>query len=157
MFQLRHYLFRKLFAELNAPLIEAEYIPYDTLCKYLVFVHGNKASQCSRCELFEENRVRWFVSFKGAIWPKPLDLFPVFTLLEKIGKDFFFPFADHEPFGLREKVREQDRMMLAYGVVADCRGKKVRRYQLCALMDKLVERMLSICAGLAPDDRPCLI
>jgi hypothetical protein len=85
-------------------LIEAEDIPDHTLRKYLVLVHGNKTSQCARCELFKENRVRWSVSFEGAIWPEPFDLLPGLYFLKDIGKDFLLPIADHERFSLRKKV-----------------------------------------------------
>jgi hypothetical protein len=53
MLQFRQYVFCKMLPEFHAPLIEAEYIPDNALNEYLVFIHGDQASQDFWGELFE--------------------------------------------------------------------------------------------------------
>ena len=40
--------------------------------------------------------------------------------------------------------------------MAYCRCEKITGDELCALMDKLIERMLAVCPRLSPDNRACL-
>jgi len=61
--------------------------------------------------------------------------------------------AAHERLGLREEVREQDRVVLAERIVRLDRRDEVARHQPRALVDELIEGVLAVGAGLAPDDR----
>src|SRR5690606_31442602 len=60
-------------------------------------------------------------------------------------------------FGLCKEIGEQHVVVFADGVVRLCRCDEVARNQLGTLMDKLIKGMLSVGAGLAPDDGPGLV
>src|SRR5690606_17629463 len=62
----------------------------------------------------------------------------------------------HEGLGLGEEVGEQRGMVRAQRVLAARRREEVTRDQLRALVDELVEGVLAVGTGLAPDHRPRL-
>ena len=65
--------------------------------------------------------------------------------------------AERERLGLREDVGQQDVVMPAQRRERVREGDEVARDQPRALMDQLVERVLSVGAGLAPVDRAGLV
>ena len=71
----------------------------------------------------------------------------------QLGAGFVVGLAAHQRFGLREAVRDQQAMMIAELIVGLDADEKVGRDQPRALVQQLVERVLAVRAGLAPDDR----
>jgi len=52
--------------------------------------------------------------------------------------------ASHKGFGLSEKIRKQDHVMIANLVLRLNRGQKVSRNEFCSLVDELIECMLAV-------------
>ena len=75
----------KLFAKLNAPLVEGVDIPDHSLGKYAVFIESNQCSKRIGTEAFGKNRVGGTVAGKASMWTQPfrcsfgLNLIPGFT------------------------------------------------------------------------------
>ena len=63
----------------------------------------------------------------------------------------------HQRLGLRQEVRQEDRVMLAERVVRLDRRDKVAGDKFGSLVDELIERVLAVGARLAPDDRAGLV
>ena len=72
----------------------------------------------------------------------------------EFGAHFVRRFAFHQRFGLREEVGEQHRMMVAERIERARRRQKITRDQLGALMNQLVESVLTIRSRFAPQNRP---
>jgi hypothetical protein len=155
--QLRQYLLSQLLAEFDSPLVKTEYIPDNALRENFVLVHGYQAAQYSGRQHFKENGIGRPVAFESAERPETLNLFLVFTFFKKIGQHFFLSLAGHQCFCLRKEIGKQYLMMLSDRIMAYGRRKKVSRYKPGALMYKLVKGMLSVSAGLSPDNRTCLV
>src|SRR5471032_89540 len=67
--------------------------------------------------------------------------------------DFSLRSAESQRFSLGEQVGHQEIVMRWQGVQGLAETDKVTGDQLSTLMDKLIERMLAIGAGLSPIDR----
>ena len=65
--------------------------------------------------------------------------------------------ALHQRLGLRQEIRQQQGVVLANRVVGFHRGEKIARHQLGPLMQQLIEGVLAVGAGLAPDHRAGLV
>ncbi len=74
------------------------------------------------------------------------------SLLGQFGADFGFGLAFHEGFGLGEEIGEQNRVVLAEGILGFDRGEEIAGDEFRALVDQLIEGVLAVGAGLAPDD-----
>src|SRR5216683_7902789 len=64
----------------------------------------------------------------------------------------FLGLALHQRLGLGEEVGEQDRMMMPNRVVSFYGGNEVARNEFGALVDELIEGVLSVSARFTPDD-----
>src|SRR5919197_5395472 len=69
------------------------------------------------------------------------------------GLDLFGGLPERERLSLRKDVRQQQIVMPAQPVEWLSEGDEVAGNEPCALMDQLVERMLTVGAGLTPVDR----
>ena len=58
---------------------------------------------------------------------------------------------------MREEVGQQFVVMIGQRIMALCRRDKITRNQCGALMDQLIERMLTIRARFAPNNRAGLV
>lgn len=69
--------------------------------------------------------------------------------------DLLLGLAERESFGLSEEVRQEDTVVFTVcdGVVGVSGCKEIRGDEFSALVDELVERVLSVCARCAPDNR----
>lgn len=110
-----------------------------------MFIEGDQAAQAERGDLFEQEGVGWPVAAESFIGDQGGGYLP--------GFEFFAGLAVHQGLGLSEEVGQQLDMMVANGVMADRRGDKVAGDKNGALVDQLVEGMLAIGAGFAPDNR----
>ena len=68
--------------------------------------------------------------------------------------DLILSLSERQSFGLSEEVAQQDAVVLRVGdgVVGGGRGDEVGRDQLRSLVHELVERVLAVGPGRAPDD-----
>ncbi len=73
------------------------------------------------------------------------------------GFDFFRRFAKRQGFGLGKDIREQQIVMTSQRRERMSKGNKIARNQPGALMNQLIERMLSVGARFAPVNRAGLI
>src|SRR5579883_1355481 len=78
-------------------------------------------------------------------------------LRRALGFDLLRSLAEGERLGLGENVGGQQIVMASERVQRAAEGDEVGRNQLGSLMNQLVEGMLSVGAGLAPENRPGLI
>ena len=70
-----------------------------------------------------------------------------------LGPDLVLRLAEGQRFGLGEQVRHQQVVMAAERVQGLAETDEIARDQLGPLVDELVEGMLAVGAGLAPDRR----
>jgi hypothetical protein len=136
-------------AELDAPLIERVDVPDRSLHEHFVFIEGHERAQDLRCELFGEERVAGPVSRKGPVW----------------NQGCRHPFRGHLRFGLPEgqrlalgeEIGHEKIVLAALRIQALAKADEVARDELGALVDQLVEGVLTVRAGLAPDHRSGLV
>lgn len=143
----------ELFAEFDAPLIKGVDVPEDALDEDLVLVQSDQRTESARGQLVEHDRVGGLVAFEHLVRDERFERRPLEAGLGQFGDHFIAGLALHERFGLREEVREQDRVMFADGVLAFDGGEEIARDEFRPLVDELVERVLAVRAGFAPDDR----
>ena len=69
--------------------------------------------------------------------------------------DLFLSFSEGQSLGLSKEVGEEDTVVegVADGVESSGRGDKICGNNFRSLVDELVERVLTVCSGSAPDDR----
>ena len=53
-FQLRQYLIGQLFAQFDTPLVKTENIPYYSLYKDFMLIHGYEAAECLWCDFIHQ-------------------------------------------------------------------------------------------------------
>src|SRR5674536_257901 len=139
---------RELLADLDAPLVERVDAPDDALRECDVLVQRDQLPHHARGERRRHDRRGRPVALEhpraddrlsGALGPYLVGRLPV-----------------RERLGLGEEVREEQLVYVLVAVLQRVRrrgdGDEVGRDQLGALMDELVERMLPVRAGLAPED-----
>lgn len=155
--QLRQDLVGQLFAQLHAPLVEAEDVPDCALYEDLVLVHGDQGAQGFRGQALEQDGVGRAVAFEHLERHQILDLLQGFACSQELGFNLFLALAEGQRLGLGEEVGQQFRMVVTDRVVADGRRQEVAGDQLGALMDQLVEGVLAVGARLTPDDGASLV
>ena len=135
---------RQCLTKFDSPLVERIDVPDSSLGEDRVLVEGDELAQDFRCELLGENRIRRTVALEDAVGHKPIRRAFSFDLLRR--------FAESQSLGLREDIRQQHVVVPADRI--QCFGKtdKVARDQPRALMDQLIERMLTVGPRLAPVD-----
>ena len=80
-------------------------------------------------------------------------MLPRFALGDQLLLHFCGGLALHESFGLRQEVGNENQVVLPQRVMGLRGRQEVTRDKLGALMDELVEGVLTVGSGLAPDDR----
>lgn len=155
--QLRQDLVGQLFAQLHAPLVEAEDVPDCALYEDLVLVHGDQGTQGFRGQALEQDGVGRAVAFEHLERHQILDLLQGFASSQELGFDLFLALAEGQCLGLGEEVGQQFRVVVTDRVVADGRCQEITGDQLGALVDQLVEGVLAVGARLTPDDGASLV
>src|SRR5262245_57806643 len=140
---------REYLAELDAPLIETVDVPDRALGEHAVLVEGDEGSKRMRVEALGENHIGRTVPLEDAEWRLPIG--------HAFGRHFLRRLAEGERFGLREQIGRQKIMLLGKLAHRPLKADKVARDQLGSLVDQLIEGMLTVSAGLTPDDRAGLI
>ncbi len=155
--QLRQDLVGQLFAQLHAPLVEAEDVPDCALYEDFVLVHGDQGTQGFRGQALEQDAVGRAVAFEHLEWHQMLDLLQRLAGGQEFGLHGFLALAEGQGLGLGEEVGQQFRMVITDGVVADGWCQEVTGDHLGALVDQLVEGVLAVGARLTPDDGTGLV
>lgn len=114
-------------------------------------IHGDQATQRLGSQLLEQDRVGRLVALEDL----GLDERLILGLLgAQFLPDLLLGLAEREGFRLREKVGEQDLVVLAAGdrVEGFHRCQEITGDELGTLVDELVECVLAVGTGLSPDD-----
>ncbi|SVK52092.1 Uncharacterised protein [Acinetobacter baumannii] len=122
-----------------------------------MLIQRNQTAQAERGDFTQQDRVGRAVAFKHFERRHVFDLLRGFTLRRELGFHRLQRLAERQRFGLGEEVGQQFGVVIAQRVMADGRRDEIARHQLGALVDQLVERMLTVSARLAPDDRAGLV
>ena len=131
------------FAELNAPLVEGEDIPDNTLDENLLFVEGHEDAEHAGGQFVGDQRIGRSVALEDHVRLEGRIL----------GCAFFEDAAEREGFRLGDEIREQFLMMVSRRRLRLAEADEIGGNQLRALMKELIETVLSVRSGLAPDDR----
>ena len=142
------------FSELDAELIELVDGPNGTLGESPVLVQRNERTERSGRHLLDEHAVRRPASGEDLALHKEI---VAAGLCAQLFLDFRLRLAKRKRFRLREKVGEEDRMVvlvsLSDGVERLRRRDEISGNNVCALMQHLVEAVLAVCAWLAEKHR----
>lgn len=117
-------------AELNTPLIKGVDVPDGALDKGEMLVVDNEGTKSARGDgALDEDAGCWSVAQKGLVLEE--------LLFDALGAELFLALADHQRFGLGEKVARQHDLVLVVGdgVVGLGRQDKVGRDELGALVE----------------------
>eukprot|EP00962_Isochrysis_galbana_P029201 scaffold9325_cov97-Isochrysis_galbana.AAC.1 len=137
-------LLGQLLAQLHAPLVERVDIPHHTLHEDLVLVHCDEPTQREGVELVKQDRVGRLVAGEDLVRQQRGQRVALQPARLELGLGLSRRLAHHQRL---------DGVVVPDGVVRDDRGQKVGRDELGALVHQLVEGVLPVGAGLAPDDR----
>ncbi len=132
-------------AELHAPLVKGEDVPDDPLCEDLVLVERDERAEGFGRQGISEQGVGGVVALEGLV------------------RDEFFRHAfraallcglsEGEGLCLRKEVGHELVMVVADRIVRGAETDEVARDHAGSLMDELIEGVLAVGAGFAPDDR----
>ncbi len=139
----------KHFTEFDAPLIERVNIPDGALHEDFVFVERDQLAQRLRRQAIHQDGIGWVIALKGAMWHLKGG--------NTVGLDLLRRFAKSQRLGLREEVRHQQIVVRRQGMQRVAEADEIARYQFGSLVNKLVEGVLPVGAGLAPDNGPGLV
>ena len=136
----------ELLAELDAPLVEAVDAPDHALDEHPVLVERDDPAEGARVELGVDQRRRRAVAGEDLVRRERRVLHRLLGLGEAA--------AAHQRLGLGEAVGEQELVLVVERrLVADGGDHELAGDDLGALVDQLVEGVLAVGAGLAPDHR----
>src|ERR1700722_17400743 len=136
-------------AELHAPLVEAIDVPDRALGEDAVLIERDQLAERLWRQTVEQNHIGRPVALEEPVWDEPI--------WRSLRLDLLGGLAERQRLGLREHVSQQDVMVPPERIQALGEGDEIPRNQPRALMDQLVEGMLSVGAGLAPIDGPGII
>src|SRR5215472_14425644 len=142
--QFRNDTLGQYFTQLDTPLIERVDVPDRALGKDIVFVERDECPERMRGQLVDQNHVGRAIPLAHAKWR--LEVWGTLRL-QLVGR-----LPEGESFGLGEHIGHQQVVMLFRRAERLAEPDEVARDQFRALVNKLVERMLSVSARLAPDD-----
>ena len=132
-------------AELHAPLIEAVDVPNHPLREHAVLVEGHKRTEDRRGETIVEDRARGNVARELPMGDESGRC--------PLGGHLLGALSEGERLGLGKHVCQEHRLMASEGVERMHRAEEVARDPVGALMDELIEGMLSVGARLSPHHR----
>ena len=119
-----------------------------------MLIEGNQSTQCTRCQLAEEQRGSWPVSLEDFGLDEE---FILGILRRQFCLDFLFCFAKGKCLSLSKEVGEQDIVMVSNWVLRLNRREEIAWDEFGSLVDQLVEGVLAIGACLTPDDGTSLV
>src|SRR5574340_1572790 len=133
---------RELLPELHPPLVVGVEVPDHALHEDLVLVERDQHAERMRRELLQQDRVARVVAVEHLVR----------CCLPGLSLRLLQRAAAHQRLGLREEIGDENVMMfLQLGMRLD-RDDEVGRNQPRALVQQLVERVLAVDAGGAPDN-----
>ena len=103
--------FGQLLAQLHAPLVKRIHAPDDALHKGLLLVKRDQCAKRFGRQRVEQNRVARTVASKEFVWRQRINFRSVQPLRTQLGVHLCLSLAEHQSFGLRDAVREQQAMM----------------------------------------------
>src|SRR5689334_21180913 len=148
-FHLRDNALGQDLAKFDAPLIERVDVPHRSLGEDAVLVQSDELSERRRGEAIQQDRVGRPIAFAYPVPDEPIR--------RPYGLDLFARLAEGERLGLRKYVRQQHVMMAAEPVERVGERDEVARHEPGALVDQLVERVLTVGTRFAPVDRTGLM
>src|SRR5215469_9517708 len=140
--ELRNDPFGQYFAELHAPLVEGVNFPNGSLRKNIVFIESNQFPEHVGRQFVSQNHIRRPIAVENAMRHQPIRGFLGFHLVGGL--------SESQRFCLRDDVGKQHIVMRTDGIQGFSKANKIARNQASSLMDELIKRMLTVCAGLAP-------
>ena len=155
--QLRQDAVRQLFTQLYAPLIEAVDIQNSALGEDLVLIQCNQRAQAIWRDRSQQDGVGWAVTFKHLEWHDVRHVRRRFTGHSKLFFHFRSRFTKGQRLGLSKEVRHQFGVVITQRIMAHRWRDKVTRDHLGALVDQLIERVLTVGTRLTPDNRAGLV
>src|SRR5918992_5874561 len=114
-----------------------------------MLVERDKLAEGFRREPFGENRIRRAIALEDSMRHEPIR--------RALSFDLFGRLTEGQRFALSEDVRQQHIVMPAKRVERLVESDEVAWNESRSLMNQLVERVLAVCAGLAPVDRPGVV
>src|SRR3954465_1940777 len=135
---------RQRLAQFHAPLVEGVDLPDGALGEDAVLVKRDEPAEGLGRQPVDKDHVRWAVALEDTMGDEPVGGAFVFDLLGSL--------AEGQRFGLGEHIGHQYVMVPAEVVERLREGDEVAGNQVRALVDQLVERVLSVGAWLAPVD-----
>ena len=132
-------------AEFHAPLVKGEDVPDDPLCKDLVLVERDERAEGFGRQGIGEQGVGGVVALEGLMRHELFRYAFHAALICGLSKG--------ERLGLRKEVGHEFVMVVADRIVRGAEADEVARDHARALVDELIEGVLAVCAGFAPDDR----
>ena len=146
----------QLLAQLHAPLVKGIDVPDHALHEHLVLIQRQQRAQHLRRHAPIEQAGARPVAGKNLVGQQFFQRLTAQALLFQFSASLHLGLADHQRLGLGQAIGQQDRVMIADRVGAVRRCQEIRRHQMRALMQQLVEGMLAIVAQTTPQDRSSL-
>ena len=143
---------RKLLAQLNAPLVEAVDLPDHALHEYFVFIQRKQHAQRVRIELLVQQGIAGAIAGKHLVRCQRLGGFAAHALGDQFGFGHRARLALEQRLGLRHAVGQQPFVLVGQRSVVDRRHQKIGGDQPGALVHQLEKCVLAIGAGRTPDD-----
>src|SRR5262245_63801193 len=122
--------------EFDSPLIERIDVPDCSLGEYAVLVQRNQLSERGRGQTIHHDGVGGPIAFEYPVRDEPIG--------RAFGLDLLARFSEGERLGLCEHVCQQHIVMPAELVERLCEGDEITGNEPSALMDQLIERVLTI-------------
>src|SRR5215813_9026513 len=114
-----------------------------------MLVERHELTERGRRELLGDERVRRAITLEYPVWHQPLR--------RALSLDFLGRLTEGQRLGLGEDVRQEDVVMPAQRIERLAKGDEVTGDEAGALMDELVEGVLTVGARLAPVDGAGLV
>jgi AsmA protein len=147
--QFGHDLHRQHFAEFHAPLIERIDLPDRPLGEHVVLVERDQFAQHLRRQVLRQDHVGGVVAFESFMRNKPVR--------RTLRLHFRRRLAEGQRFRLREQVRRQNIVVIAFRIQRLGEANEVARNHFGSLVNQLIEGVLAVGARLAPVDGARLI
>ena len=127
-------------AQLNAFLVKTVQVPQEALEHYLVFKMRKQSAECFRCQAVPDNDAGRAVACK---------LLVQVLIILAAGKGHDLSGNIGTQFLLTGTALYH---YIHTGLIVD-KADKLKRDNICSLMQQLIEGMLSVCSGFAEDNR----
>src|SRR6266511_4674562 len=144
-FELRDDALSQDLSEFDTPLIERVDVPDRSLGEYAVLIQRNQLPERGRGQTIHHDGVGRPIAFEHPMRDEPIG--------RAFGLDLLTRFSEGERLGLCKYVRQQHIVMPAELVERLCEGDEVTGNKPGALMDQLIERVLTVSTGFTPVDR----